>query len=87
MGAGDADAANWLGPADVPRQPTAAPPTGRNAPRKKYAGSRQCSVEGCTSASRAGGGVCIKHGAKRYFYPCSFEGCTNRSVRNKLCKR
>ena len=44
----------------------------------------KCSVDGCKSFSRTGyGGVCLKHGAKKY--KCSHEGCDNHAKESGFC--
>jgi len=42
----------------------------------------KCTHEGCTKKV-INGGVCIKHGAKRWV--CSHEGCTNWIVNGRVC--
>ncbi|KAL9179709.1 hypothetical protein ACHAXT_008999 [Thalassiosira profunda] len=58
---------------------------GAKPKEKKYV-RPTCSVDGCTSQTQHGG-VCKRHGAKKYFYQCKIEGCNNHVKRGGVCVR
>jgi len=48
---------------------------------------RKCTHDGCNSNAVLAGGVCKKHGNKKYVYTCKLDGCTSQSKRGGLCGR
>ena len=48
---------------------------------------RKCTHDGCNSNAVLAGGVCKKHGNKKYVYTCKLTGCTSQSKRGGLCGR
>ena len=48
---------------------------------------RKCTHDGCNSNAVLAGGVCKKHGGKKYVYTCKLTGCTSQSKRGGLCGR
>jgi len=48
---------------------------------------RKCTHDGCNSNALLAGGVCKKHGNKKYVYTCKLTGCTSQSKRGGLCGR
>lgn len=48
---------------------------------------RKCTHDGCNSNALLAGGVCKKHGGKKYVYTCKLTGCTSQSKRGGLCGR
>jgi len=48
---------------------------------------RKCTHDGCNSNAVLAGGVCKKHGNKKYVYTCKLTGCTSQAKRGGLCGR
>ena len=48
---------------------------------------RKCTHDGCNSNALLAGGVCKKHGNKKYVYTCKLTGCTSQAKRGGLCGR
>ena len=48
---------------------------------------RKCTHDGCNSNALLAGGVCKKHGGKKYVYTCKLTGCTSQAKRGGLCGR
>ena len=48
---------------------------------------RKCTHDGCNSNALLAGGVCKKHGGKKYVYTCKLTGCNSQAKRGGLCGR
>ena len=46
----------------------------------------KCSTEGCNNKAIQGG-ICFKHGGKRYRKRCTHDGCTNQVINKGVCHR
>ena len=44
-----------------------------------------CTTEGCENQARGVKGLCYRHGAKKYKYTCSAEGCERWPKKGGLC--
>ena len=47
---------------------------------------KRCSSDECASKVSSGG-VCKRHGAKKFTYDCSAVGCTNKAQIGSVCMR